>query len=101
MLALRKRMALILFLVVASGVLAQGPKEFKPRLPRYYSGIVTEIQRRDIYRIQQRYFEKIADLEMQLKALKAEQEVEMEAVLTISQRERLNKIREAAGVKRK
>lgn len=101
MLTLRTRVSICFFLFVASGVLAQEPKEFKPRLPRYYSGIVTEIQRRDIYRIQRRYFEKIADLEMQLKALKKEQEVEMEAVLTISQRERLNKIREVAGVKRK
>jgi hypothetical protein len=91
----------ILLIITWGAVLAQEAREFKPRLPPYYSGIVTEGQRREIYKIQERYAEKIADLQAQLEALKDEQNEEIEAVLTASQRERLGKVREEAAAKRK
>jgi len=76
-------------------------KEFKRRLPPYYSGIVTEGQRREIYKIQERYADKITDLQDQLQALQDERDEEIGAVLTKAQRERLEKVREEAAAKRK
>ena len=88
-------------LVSFSAASAQDAKEFKPRLPAYYSSIVTEGQRREIYRIQERYAEQIAELEARLEALKQEQKDEIDAVLTASQHERLEKVRAEAALKRK
>jgi hypothetical protein len=87
--------------VVLVAALAAQEKEFKGRLPAYYSVIVTEGQRREIYKIQERYAARIEALESQLKALKLERDAEMDGVLTASQRERLKKVREEATAKRK
>jgi hypothetical protein len=95
------RVVALLCIAFACSLLAQEAKEFRGRLPRYYSGIVTEGQRREIYRIQERFAEKIAEVEAQLEALKKERDEEIEAVLTAAQRKRLAKVREEALSKRK
>jgi hypothetical protein len=95
------RMVLVSALVVACGLLAQEAKEFRGRLPPYYSGIVTEGQRREIYKIQERYATKVADLRAQLDGLTEERDAEIEGVLTAAQRQRLQKAREEAAAKRK
>jgi hypothetical protein len=87
--------------VVAAGALAAQEKEFKGRLPPYYSVIVTEGQRREIYRIQERYAARIDELKAQLAALEEERDGEIEAVLSAKQRERLQKVRDEALAKRK
>ena len=43
---------------------------FKPRLPTYYSQLVTPQQRQRIYWIQKRYFVEIEKLKLQIKMLK-------------------------------
>ncbi len=95
------RYVLLVSVVAAWTVVAQDAKEFKGRLPAYYSGVVTEGQRREIYKIQERYAVRIDELKAQLEALEQERDDEIEAVLTKAQRERVQKAREDAADKRK
>jgi hypothetical protein len=76
-------------------------KKAKGRLPPYFSDIVTEKQRKDIYDIQAKYVKQREDLEAQLEALRAKEMEEIEAVLDAEQKEKLKKAREDAAVKRK
>jgi hypothetical protein len=59
------------------------------RLPTYYSSVVDEKQRDAIYKIQEEYRPKIAELETQLKALKKERDDKISAVLTDEQKKQV------------
>jgi hypothetical protein len=59
------------------------------RLPPYYGSVVTDNQRKAIYRIQDEYQPKIAALTEQLKALKKERDEKIAAVLTENQKKRV------------
>lgn len=97
-----KRFGVVLLVAaLAAHLAAQEPKEFRGRLPQHYSGIVTEGQRREIYKIQERFAAKIAELQAQLDALKKERDDEVEGVLTAAQIKRLAKAREEGSAKRK
>ena len=71
------------------------------RLPVFYADIVTEAQRQKIYQIQSGYAEKLASLAAQIKETQAEQNAEIEAVLSEEQLKKLTAARAAAEAKRK
>lgn len=64
------------------------------RLPPGYSEIITNSQRRNIYRVQQRYQGQIDDLQRQIAALVASRDAEIGAVLDDRQRQVLQFILE-------
>ena len=64
------------------------------RLPRHFASLVDEEQRREIYLIQARYHEKIAEIHKQLAELESEQMKEIEKVLTTAQRKSLRGLRD-------
>jgi hypothetical protein len=66
------------------------------RLPKYFASIVNDLQRREIAEIQMSYRERVQALEGQLAALKAEELVEVERVLSQGQREQLEEMRAKA-----
>ena len=70
------------------------------RLPRYFSSLVDDEQREEIYQIQAKYREQIAELEQQLAELEMEQLEAMEKVLTTTQRKELASMRAAATKKK-
>lgn len=72
------------------------PKKLTGRLPRYFSSVVDQQQRLEIYQIQAEYRAKIAEVEKQLMALRSEQLEEIENVLSATQRKQLNTIRTQA-----
>ncbi len=74
----------------------EGAEEFRPRLPRYFSGLVDAGQREAIYAIQRRYHERIAALMRQLEDLERQQMDEVRGVLTEEQRGRLTELEAAA-----
>ena len=76
-------------------------KKFTPRLPPYYASIVTPAQRKEIYALQERYTDQIADLKAQLEELTRRRDAEIEAVLTPAQQQQLQKSRDLAAAKRK
>jgi Skp family chaperone for outer membrane proteins len=67
------------------------------RLPAHFAKVVTESQRKQIYKIQEEYQAKLDALEAQLKALKKERKDRITAVLTPEQRKKV----EAASGKTK
>jgi len=67
------------------------------RLPRYFSSLVDEEQRWEIYEIQAKYRDQIEELEKELAELEMEQLEAMEKVLTTSQRKELAALRSAAS----
>jgi hypothetical protein len=71
------------------------------RLPIYYADIVTDAQRLEIYAIQAGYAVKLRALTEQVKAIQAQQNTEIEALLTAEQKEKLYQTKEAAAAKRK
>ncbi len=76
-------------------------KKAKGRLPNNYGkiGLANE-QRQQIYGIQVKYRPQLEELEKQIKALRAQRDAEIEAVLTDSQKQRLAELQEAAKKKR-
>ena len=77
------------------------PSESKrPRLPNYYPEIVTELQRVQIYKIQETYSKKIAAVQEQLAALEKQRDEEIEGVLDAQQKQRLKLAQEGAAAKR-
>jgi S-adenosylmethionine:diacylglycerol 3-amino-3-carboxypropyl transferase len=66
------------------------------RLPAYFRQVVTEQQREEIYSIQAKYREQIEALEKQLQEVNAQQDTEIEGVLTAEQLEQVNALREEA-----
>lgn len=97
------KLGFILLAMTAAAIplAGQESKEFRGRLPAHYSGIVTEGQRREIYKIQERFAAKISDLQAQLDVLKKERDDAVEGVLTAAQLKRLAKAREEGPGKRK
>lgn len=76
-------------------------KKFRPRLPAYFSAVVTTDQRKEIYDVQATYHEKLVALEEQIAKLKADRDKEVDAVLTAEQLVEVNEKRAAAAAKRK
>jgi hypothetical protein len=76
-------------------------KKAKGRLPAYYSDIVTETQRVQIYSVQEKYAKQIDALNEQLNALEKQRDTEIEGMLTADQKEKLKKAREDAAAKKK
>lgn len=77
-------------------------RKIRRRLPNYYGQVgVSPAQREKIYSIQATYREKLEELEKQLLALREQQDMEIEAVLTDEQRERLKQLVQEAEKKRR
>ncbi|MBM4092212.1 MAG: hypothetical protein FJ276_22705 [Planctomycetes bacterium] len=76
-------------------------KEPRGRLPAYYSKVVTEKQRAEIYDIQAKYNGQIEALQEQLEALAKNRDAEVEGVLTEEQLAEVTKMREAQRTARK
>ncbi len=74
-------------------------------LPPYYTDVIDDKQREEIYKIQDEYQPKIAALEAQLKALRKEQSEKIAAVLTPEQKKQIEeaaaKAKAAAKEKKK
>lgn len=70
------------------------------RLPTYYGKVVDPTQKEKIYKIQQSYEPKIADLNAQLQALRDKRDAEIDAVLTADQRQKVAQYRADAKKQR-
>ena len=71
-------------------------RAFRGRLPNNYGKVgVTAVQRKQIYALQVGYKAQIDELRKKIKDLTAKRDAEVFAVLTDSQKEKLNKLREA------
>ena len=76
-------------------------RKYRGRLPFYYKKAgVTEAQTKKIYAIQLSYYDKIKQLEKQLSDLKDKRNAEVEAVLTATQKKKVEELREEARKKR-
>lgn len=75
-------------------------KKFRGRLPAYFSSVVSEKQRRQIYEVQKEYFERIEALKAQLATLIQEQDEKIDAVLSEEQRQQVETLRANAKAKR-
>ena len=73
----------------------------KGRLPPYYKDIVDEKQKAAIYSIQADYNGRIDALKEQLEKLTADRDAAIENVLSVAQKDKLKKAKEAAASKRK
>jgi len=97
----KKLLLTAVILSVAGFVIGQESSEKKrPRLPRYFADIVSELQRVQIYAIQEAYSKKIAAVQEQLTALEKQRDAEIEGVLDAQQKARLKLAQEAAAAKR-
>ena len=90
----------LLWLAGAPAVLAQEKAAAKTgrtgnfrRLPPYYKELVTEQQREVIYKIQDEFGPKLAELKGRLAELQGQQQAQIEAVLTAEQKAKLQQIR--------
>jgi hypothetical protein len=72
----------------------------KGHLPNYYSEVVTEKQREEIYQIQEEYKPKIDALKAQLEALEKEKMDKISAILTAEQKKKVEEAEAAAKAKR-
>ena len=75
-------------------------KEFRGRLPAYFSSVVDDRQRQQIYAIQRHYFGQIENLKAQLEALTEKRDGEVYAVLSLQQRAEVECLAETAKAKR-
>ena len=71
------------------------------RLPAYFSAVVSQKQRGQIYGIQSQFNERLAALRVQIDQLLAERDKEVDGVLTPEQLADVNKKRQAAAARRK
>jgi hypothetical protein len=71
----------------------------KGRLPNYYTEVVTEKQREEIYKIQEEYKPKIDAAKAQREALTKEQNEKISAVLTADQKKKIEDAAAAAKAK--
>ena len=62
------------------------------RLPPFYNKVVDDSQRTEIYKIQDKYAPQIDDLKKQLEALTAKRDAELSAVLTATQRKKVDEL---------
>lgn len=81
----------------------QEPKETKlrGRLPAHYGDIVSEVQRVQIYAVQEKYAKQIDELKDKLTLLEAQRDREVENVLSPEQKTRLKKVEDQAAAQRK
>jgi hypothetical protein len=79
----------------------QQPKQFRGRVPAYYSTVVDDRQREQIYAIQRRYFAPIEDLKAQLEALTEKRDAEVAAVLSPQQQAEVMRLQAEAKAKRR
>jgi len=97
----KKLLLTTVILSVAGLVVGQEASDKKKgRLPKYYADIVTELQRVQIYAIQETYSKKITAIQEQLGALENQRDAEIEGVLDVQQKARLKLARESASAKR-
>jgi hypothetical protein len=94
----------VIFVTPAQPILrADGPVKKtlakRGRLPAHYAKVVTDEQREKIYGIQAEYAPKITALETQLKALKAERDEKIKAVLTPQQQKQVEEAKAKARKK--
>ncbi len=75
-----------------SAASAEPKKEIRGRLPAHWNDIVTEDQKKEIYKIQKGYMGKIQDLEIEIAQLESAMEDEVKAVLTDVQLTRLKEL---------
>ena len=80
---------------------AKKPAKFRGRLPAYYSKVVDQKQREQIYAIQKTHNAEITKLRAQLKDLIAKRNTEVVAVLSAEQKAKLAKLIAAAKANRK
>lgn len=92
-------LAAVFFVMVCVG--SGQEKTFKGRLPAYYGEIVTELQRQEIYGLQEKYEKQISALEDQLEALKKKRDAEIEKVLNAEQKAKLKKAKDNGAANRK
>jgi hypothetical protein len=76
-------------------------KKPRGRLPMYYSRVVSEKQRQDIYAIQAKYNAQIEELEKQLKAITTKRDGEVAKVLSAEQRDEVAKLLRERNERRK
>jgi len=69
-------------------------------LPPYYRNVVDEKQREAIYKIQEEYAPKIANLKSQLESLTKDRDAKIAAVLTPEQRKKVEQLQAEAKDKR-
>lgn len=75
-------------------------KKFRRRLPNYYGKVnVSLTQRATIYKMQEQYFYKIADLEEKIDQLKSARDQQVYNVLTDLQKQRLQFFKSGGGKK--
>ena len=78
---------------------ASEPAEPRGRLPRYFSSLVDEQQRQEIYRLQAEFRIQVEELERQLFALKEAETQAVESVLSQTQLTKLAELRAAARIR--
>jgi hypothetical protein len=76
-------------------------KKLRGRLPAFFTKVVDQKQREQIYVIQKEYAPKIDELKAKLAALIKERNEKIADVLTPEQREKLQELKAAAKAKRK
>jgi hypothetical protein len=70
------------------------------RLPAHYKEVVTQEQREAIYRIQDEYGGKMAELKARMDELQRQQAAKIEALLTAEQKRRITVLKAAKEAKR-
>ena len=69
-------------------IMAQSPS--RPVLPRGWKALgLTDSQKAQVYKVQTDYSAKIADLQKQIKDLRAQEQADLQKILTQAQRDRL------------
>ena len=87
--------------VKAAAPAKKAPRKAAGRLPVHYSDLVTEEQKVEIYAIKAGYAVKLGALTEQIKAIQAQQNAEIEALLSDEQQAKLKLAKDAAAFKRK
>lgn len=80
---------------------SETPKEIRGRLPAHWNDIVTEDQKKEIYKIQHGYQDQIKQLEIEIAKLESAMEDEVKAVLTDVQLTRLKELITEEELRRK
>ncbi|QDU73988.1 hypothetical protein Pan97_09880 [Bremerella volcania] len=80
---------------------AEPKQEVRGRLPAHWNDIVTEDQKKEIYKIQHGYQAQIKKLELEIAKLEAAMEDEVKSVLTDVQLTRLKELIEEEELRRK
>ena len=79
---------------------AKPPRKVRGRLPAYYSRVVSQEQREEIYAIQARFAAEMQKLKEQLEAMEQARDKEVSGVLTADQKKQVDAMVAAARAKR-